>query len=268
MNEIKQKQLRVDFIVVICLVFAGIVYSIVTKDTSFGRGLWGGLAFSLPSILYLGWRRPKPWRKIVLAVLIFGLILGYFFEFIQEFNHAYAVESRVFSKIFGVLPPDNVMGHSMMAALTFTVYEHFYVAKKSNRLNPKWRKMLVIALVAALLVTALYFVWPGAIQIRFSYAIFGTIALLPLVRYVWNKPSDLPMLTSFIPFFALLYFVAEWFAVKYSWWVYPGDSYLGWVDAFGIRFPFEELLFWMIFYAPAIVSYYKQYIEVPVSSRS
>lgn len=252
---------RTDFAIVLCLLLLGVGYNLGTDGTLWGKALFGGMALFVPSTIYLGLRRKKPWGKIALAVLIFGLILGFFFEFIQEFNKAYVVESRVFPKILGVVSLDNILGHAMMSLLTFTVYEHFFVAKYSRELNRKWKKMFVIASVMAASTVILYYVWPDAIKMRFSYAIFAGLALLPLLRLVWRRPSTLLTLTAFVPFFMVLYFVAEWFAVKYGWWVYPGDSYLGWVDAFGIRFPFEELLFWMIFYAPAITSYYMQYIE-------
>jgi len=43
---------------------------------------------------------------------------------------------------------------------------------------------------------------------------------------------------------------------------YPGNNYVGWVNLFGITFPIEELLFWMLFYAASLVSYYELAVDV------
>lgn len=44
-------------------------------------------------------------------------------------------------------------------------------------------------------------------------------------------------------------------------WVYEGNNYIGWISLFNTSFPFEELFFWMMFYAASIVSYYELFID-------
>lgn len=40
-------------------------------------------------------------------------------------------------------------------------------------------------------------------------------------------------------------------------WTFPGDQFIGWVNMLGVRFPFEELLFWFMLAAIGILSYYE-----------
>lgn len=252
---------RTDIIVLCILVVIASIFAVITSDTVLGKSLVAGAVFMLPPVAYLGYRKPKPWNKILISALIFGFALGLFFEFIQEYSQAYSVVSRIFPKLFGVVPFDNILGHFMMALLTFTFYEHFvaqkYNAKISHRI--KYAIGLVISMIA--LVLGIYFMQPSWLIVAYPYVVFGTIAILPIVIYIYRHPKSVRDFSFMVPYFFFLYFIVEIFAVRYTWWIYPGDSYIGWVNIKDISYPFEELFFWMLFYAAALISYYKIFID-------
>jgi hypothetical protein len=65
------------------------------------------------------------------ATLVFGSLYGFYFEFIQEFSHGYTVTSMLMPfKLFGVLPIDNILGHTEMTLFTLTFYQHFISPNK------------------------------------------------------------------------------------------------------------------------------------------
>lgn len=215
----------------------------------------------IPGGAYLGWRKRKPWRKITVSALLFGLCLGFFFDFIQEYTQAYTVVSCIFPRLLGVVPVDNILGHFMMAFFTFTFYEHF-VAQKVNP-NISYRFKYAIYLVATMIaaVIGIYYLHSSWLLMPYPYVIFGTLAIVPIFTYLYRHPQSARDFTQMAPFFFLFYFVFEIAAVQYSWWTYPGYNYIGWVSLPGIRFPFEELFYWMLFYAAALTAYYKSLVD-------
>ncbi len=62
-------------------------------------------------------------------------------------------------------------------------------------------------------------------------------------------------------FFFFVWLLAEIVAVVTGGWTYPGTQYLGWVSIGQIHFPIEELLFWMIWYAPFLILGYEYLIR-------
>jgi hypothetical protein len=254
---------KMDFLVLVLLMIMAYIYCRLTVNLYIGRGLFGGMVFSLPSVLYLSLRRPKPWKKIIVSTIIFGTLFGFFFEFIQEFNQSYAVIHAVFPKLFGVVPADNVLGHTMMALLTFTFYEHFISKQKTDTVSPRIKYSLLLAGVAIVGTLGLYYIRPALLELRYSYAYLGCLAIIPPIIYAYRHPRSIGELTAMIPFFFVLYIVVELLAVKHSWWIYPGYTYIGHVTLFGATFPIEELLFWMLCYALALVSYYKIFVDPP-----
>lgn len=252
---------RTDLLVLCGLTALAFLYSVVTAGTVLGKSLLAGVFFILPSVTYLGWRRPKPWRKILASATLFGFCLGFFFEFIQEYTRAYTVLSPIFPKLLGVVPLDNILGHFMMALLTFTFYEHFVAHKGNPKISPRFKYAIYLVALMITTVVALYYLNSPWLLLPYPYVIFGSLAIVPIFTYTYRHPQSVKDFCLMVPFFFFLYFVIEIAAVRYSWWTYPGHNHIGWVSLPGIRFPFEELLYWMLFYAAALTAYYKNFVD-------
>ena len=59
-----------------------------------------------------------------------------------------------------------------------------------------------------------------------------------------------------VPYFSFVYISHELTALYLGQWRFPGD-YIGWVSMFGIQFPVEELIFWIILSSLAVSVYYE-----------
>lgn len=254
---------RRDCIVLILLVLLADIYARLTTHLYIGRDLFGAIFFCLPGIVYLGIRSPKPWKKVALATLIFGFLCGSFFEFIQQLNHSYIITNTVIPKLFGFLSLDFVLWHSLMAAFVFTFYEHFLNKHSNNRISPRSMVLVVVATIVLIATIILYYVHPSALHFKYAYADFGTLAVIPPFILAYKKPQYIRDMVLVAPFFAAFYFVIEWIGVPRQWWVYTGQHYLGWVTIQSLHFPIEELLFWMLLYPTALVSYYKIFVDKP-----
>lgn len=89
----------------------------------------------------------------------------------------------------------------------------------------------------------------------------GLAAIVPLMYQIIQKPRLLLKYGQLAVSLFLGFFIAELVGVKFGYWIFPGDDYLGRVTFFGQTFPVEEIIFWMLLYPAAIASYYEWYID-------
>lgn len=97
-------------------------------------------------------------------------------------------------------------------------------------------------------------------QIHYSYAVLGLIFLvIPTLLMLFRYPNLLGKFAITILFFSLQTFIYEILALKLNYWSFPaGDGkYLSWVTFFGVSFPIEEFLFYLILFPVAILSWYE-----------
>lgn len=254
---------KIDFLVVVLLISLAVLYSLYIPPTIFiGKSLICGMIFLLPSSIYLGMREPKNWKKILFSGFVFGLLFGFIFEFIAEYNQAYAVVSTISNfKILGVLHIDNIIGHMIMVIMTLVFYEHFIDIKTSKKISKNFLTALLPAIVVIVGIVILFLlnILP---RVEYSYLIMGSLAIISPIYLAITKPHFIKNMSMIAIFFFFFYLIIEIVAVRNSWWIYPDATYLGWVHLLDLRFPLEEMLFWMFFYAATLVSYYELFIDI------
>lgn len=249
---------KIDFVVVCVWILIGAGISLLFSL----KPLIGGVISLLPPAVYLIFREKKNGKKIFWAVLIFGAIFGFIFDFAETANRAWVIERLVFPwRIFGFYPLlDDLIGLMLMTLLIVVFYEHFLDDEK----NPRVSKNLIWALVpSALVLISILFVYninPDFLKIPYAYLIGGLLAIVfPLLMGIY-KPRILGKLAKIVAFFFGVWFIAELVTLKTGGWIFAGQ-YIGQVEIWGLRFPFEELFFWIMFYAATIVSYYEFFID-------
>lgn len=218
------------------------------------KPLWGFSLFSLLPVTYFGFRKKLPQKRILYGSVTLGLILGSFFDLIQSFNKAWVVNLVIPWKIFGVLPIDNILGYFFMTLLVLTFYEYFFVpatviAQRFYRAN-----ILIIIIVLAVFMT--FAIRPNWFLLPYSYLIGGMVAALVTIIGLIRHPELLKNTLLAGTYFILVWLFVELTALKTGGWSFQG-KYLGWVDISGLRFPFEELFFWMFWYTPYLIVTYE-----------
>lgn len=180
---------KTDVFVLIFFLLFGILYSVTTKDLFIGKPAFAFVIFTLFPAIYLGIREKKPWIKIIFSTFIFGVLFGFFFEFIAEFNKSYSVISRIFPKILGVVPIDNILGHTMMTLLTLVFYEHFISRKRNPKISYRSKYAVFISLFAITTVILLFKYNPNLLRFDYSYSYMGLAAIIPPVSLGILKPQ-------------------------------------------------------------------------------
>lgn len=231
-------------------------------DNFFSKAFVLGFISTIPPVIYMSSRKKKNWKRIALGTLVFGLLLGHLLEFVAHKSFIWQCKSLVFnSLIFGTSTYDCTLGHGLMVIFMLTFYEHF-LNKDVQHYIPK--KVLIVLIPSLLIGMLLYFVPEYGVEIpvtSYPYFYIGILAIIPLIFLSLKNHKIITKLLFMGVFFFAYYFFFELLAVYKSYWIYPGNNYIGWVEILNLKFPFEELFFWMMLYAATIVSYYEIFID-------
>lgn len=247
---------RVDLLVVIILILLAFISWIYFELYP----LIGLIALTIPSSFYLIVREKKNYRKLIWSLFIFGGLFGFVFDFIATVYKAWVVEKLVFSyKILGILPIDDIFGFVVMTLLIITFYEHFVDDERHQEISKNVAPLVFVTAILTVTVVG-SFILNFWISLPYAYFILGCIAIiLPIIISV----KHFGLFTKFLYvgiFFFFVWLLAEIAAVQTGGWYFPGQ-YIGNITLIGLTFPFEELFFWMLFYAASVVSYYEMFID-------
>lgn len=230
------------------------------------KPLIGGLFLTIPASIYMIITRPKHLPKITVAVLVFGFLMGFVFDFIETLNGGWSTTRLVFpNKIFGVEPIDNILGYGLMTLLVITFYEHFIHHQNNNKISKHLAFAIVPFLLSALTIIVSFNRGLTALHIPYIYFIGGLVAIVFPVSICLYRPKLIIKYFYVGIFFAFVWFFSEIAALKTGGWIFPGE-YIGTISIFGVIFPLEEFIFWMLLYSGSLIAYYEFFIEGDQSS--
>lgn len=253
----KQKNKKLDLIIVFAIFILSALISIIFNL----KPLTGGLLSLLIPSIYLMLREKKNFWKIFWGVFIFGVIIGFSFDFIVTLNQGWVVTRIVLPwKFFEILPIDNVIGWALMTLFILVFYEHFLDDEKNKKIskNLKWALIPFSTLLFLLLV--LYIINPSLLKLPYIYLLGGSMAIIFPIALTLSKARFLEKFLKLGVFFFVVWFTLELVCLKNQGWIFPGQ-YIGQINILGLIFPFEELFFWMMFYSTTVVSYYEVFID-------
>ena len=247
---------KLDFVVFILLLGA----AALTWRYFNLKPLIGGLLYTLVPSGYLILREKKNFYKIFLALLLFGLLVGFIFDFVEVFNNAWIVSLVLPWKVLGVEPIDNIIGYIVMSLLMLVFYEHFLDNEKDKRIskNSIWGFAALLLTLSALVV--IFKINPDLLKIRYAYLVGSSLAVFFTIVLAVYRPKLVYKYLAMAAFFFFVWFVAEITALKAGGWTYLGE-YIGWVTVFGLTFPVEEIFFWTMWYAATITAYYEFFLD-------
>jgi hypothetical protein len=211
--NLPQQRLRIDLLVVVGIILLAIPGILLIKPRPFAL-----IApfFVLPT-LYLLFRKPKPLKRILLASFLFGTLFSFPFAFIASFNQLWAVPAGrliLDYRILGVLPIEYICWSFFWILLIVVFYEHFIEQDISEEISPNYKYGLIPALVNLAIVIAIFFVKPELLKFNYSYLILGLSTMLPLLYFIFKKPSILLKFLKVSVFFFFLYGAFEFTVLK------------------------------------------------------
>ena len=166
-------------------------------------------------------------------------------------------------RLFGVVPIFELVVWTYLMSLFYLLfYESFLDQHITKKIWKPRMKYLTLMLLTLFLIFTLVIYKFQAPVIPYFYLIFGIIfILLPVLFEIFAYPKVFSRFAAAAAYFFYFSLIYEVTALKLNWWTFPGEEFIGWVSLFGVSFPFEELFFWMVLTAFAVLSMYEWYCD-------
>ena len=220
------------------------------------------LFFAVPS-LYLLIREPKRLKRILAGTFLIGVIYGFAFDFLSNFNKAWVVpDPQLWFKfrLLGILPADELIWFVLWALFILVFYEHFYEHERSDDLSHHY----VAGLIPGILIWGglflMFIVRPSALFLKYSYFDTIILSLLAPLYLTLKNPNIIIKLVKLGVFFFCLFFIYELTALYLGQWYFP-SHYIGKIEISGLMFPLEELFFWIILSSTVVVCLYEEFVD-------
>ena len=225
--------------------------------------LVSSLLFFGPLALWLSYRKPQAIKKTFLFSLVLSTLLTVFVDYLATTDGAWFVGETAFPfRFFGIVPAeDSVLGF----LLTYNVilfYEHFLEKGKHGPAGKQTKHALwVIGIFLALFILAIV-AKPELVRIPYAYAWMGLVLLvIPTAAFLSFFPRLIGKYAKVACYFSAVLLIIEMTGLQLQHWSFPGLHFIGWVELFRYRFPFEEFLFFIIMTTIGILTYYELFAD-------
>lgn len=212
--------------------------------------------------IFLSFLNKKHIKKLAVFSLIFAIPICLVVDYIMEATGSWYVPYSIFGsfRLFGFVTIDLVLWGILEAYLILMFYETFLDKLFAPKLYyPNLKYLFIIFYIALGVFVLLYMLNPTILQINFFYLKMGIIlAVFPIAGTLLKFPKFWNRFLNIAVYFFIFNFIYEVTAVKLGQWSFPAEHQLvGIVQFMGARFAFEELLFWMMLTAMAVVAFYE-----------
>ena len=215
------------------------------------------LFFGLPSA-FLSFRDPTKVKRAVLFAPFFS-VAGIYADYMAEKDLEWAEPLSIFKfRIAGTVPIESVIWFFLMTYLIVVFYEHFFDHFRHHSVGRRMKFLYIILTFMTLL-----FILPLALHaqlpvISYFYLKLGILlGLLPLIAFSIKFPRFVSVFLKITPYFLGLSVLDELVGLHNRHWAYPGRQFIGWINLGTYRFPYEEVLFWMIIFSSVVIAYFE-----------
>lgn len=152
------------------------------------------------------------------------------------------------------------MVYSIHIFLTAAFFDYFIAGdtSKSELLSP-----VRVACAGLILIGILLFLSkaaPSLITVQYGYLAAGLAVVIPALVILFTRPRLFLPAIKTVPFFFFLYLFYDLTSFALTVNEFNG-TYLGMLTVVGLRFPVEELVFWMILNSAVVTVYYSYFLR-------
>lgn len=197
-------------------------------------------------------------KKAAIFSLVF-IPIAIVFEYIGHFTGQWLLLDSVLPKFFKYVSVETLVWLFFNLYFIVMFYEYFLHEYFTNKLwYPKIKYLLIFSLIVFVVFLFFYRLNPNIFFISYFYLRFTIFfALFPIIFQLFKYPKFISKFFETAAYFFYLTLTYEITALQLGWWAFPSEQFIGWVSIFNVRFPFEELFFWMMLCAMAVLSYYE-----------
>lgn len=246
---------KIDIIFLILAPIFAVVIALVFKVNYFTNIV---LFFFLPAI-YLSIRNTHAIKKSIVFALFVGIIGGFLTDFLATFNNSWLIVETIFPfKILGILPLEDIIWGFLLVYDIIMFYEHFLDKGRHNLKDTRLKYFIILFILLLIIFLLTYLFNPSFLSFKYFYLFYGLlIMLLPTISFLSFFPRLISKFIKTGAYFLILSILYEFSGLYLNQWEFRGNNFIGWVNFFNIKIPFEELFFYLILFTICILSYYE-----------
>lgn len=233
------------------------IFSAIISMTFQVSALWSViLFFMLPSLIL-----SVVAYKYILRSIIFSIVASLpviiVIDYVAQNSAQWLIPHSILSfRLFGIVTLEVALWALFNFYFVIMFYEYFLDKYHNSRLigsNFKYLAIIVISLISVF--SVILFVRPELLIIPYFYLLFGLICILvPTIVEFFRRPEFAMRFLKVAGYFFYLTLFYEVAALKLDWWRFPSKQFVGWITFANITFPIEELVFWILLFALAILT--------------
>lgn len=224
--------------------------------------LWGVLLYLVIPSFYITLRNKKIFKKSFLSSLLLSLPAVFVIDYIAHVSGSWIESSNLGIRIMNSYPIESFFWGISYVYFIISFYEYFFDKDKDKKTFSFNTKYLVsIVSFVCFLFGLIFFINKDLLVIKYFYTFLILILFItPGALILKYKPKLLNKSLKQGAYFFLITIIYELSAIYAGHWHFKGEYYIGFVEIFNLRFPFEELL-WLIFAVPAVVLWYEFFLD-------
>ena len=256
-NFFVEKSKKIDLIFLLIYPIFGAIFSHLLLINVFSSVL---VFFGLPS-LYLTIRAIKYAKRSIIFSLIVSVPLVIVVDYIAHLTDQWVVPYSILPRIFQYVSIEVIIWGIFNCYFVVMFYEYFIHHHFTKKLYCRQlRYLFIVGLLLFILFLFAYNFSPAYLHIPFFYLWVGlVIVLIPTILQLFTHPKFISKFFETAAYFFYLTLTYEITALQLGWWDFPGEQFIGWVSIFNIRFPLEELIFWLLLFAMCILTFYEYF---------
>lgn len=212
-----------------------------------------------PPGLYLCFKKPRRALKIGIYAVIVGTPMMIVFDYIANLTGAWHLVYNTFPPFLNYIAVEDIIFYIAWTFFTIMFYGYLVPNGIDEKLWGPRMKYVTLAMIILLASLALCVInFPKVLHIPYFYLIMGcTFGLIPIIIEIFNYPRIFLTFFGTTIYFFYFHLIHELTGLKLNWWNFPGTQFIGHVTLFGLTFPLEEFLFWIILGTFTALSYFK-----------
>ncbi|MBI5139354.1 hypothetical protein HZA26_01965 [Candidatus Nomurabacteria bacterium] len=252
------KAKKIDLIILLIYPIFGAIISHLLNINAFGSVI---VFFGIPS-LYLTFKEKRHIKRAALFSLL-AVPIMIIVDYIAHLNDQWIIPNSVLPRIFEYVTIEVILWAVFHFYFVIMFYEHFLHHHFTKNLwSQKIRYLITLCIFSFSIFLTLYSFFPASLQIEYFYLWVGIILILiPIILQLFSHPKFISKFFETAAYFFYLTLTYEITALQLGWWDFPGKQFIGWIYISNIKFPLEELIFWLMLTAMAILTYYEYFEE-------
>ncbi len=218
------------------------------------------LFFGVPAV-YLSILKPSCMKMATIFSAIASVPLAIIIDYVMELTGGWFLPYSVFGdfRLFGYVTVEQIIWLFLYLYLVAMFYEKFLDKSCTHQLySPKMKYFAAVLFILLGLFLAALLINPQLLEIHYFYLKIGLLFVLPIFIFYLLKFPDfyLKFFLTGVYFFSLS-LIYEITALLLGQWTFPSEhQFIGYIGFGAVRFPLEELIFWITLGSVAVLLYY------------